>query len=61
MAVKSNSSANRINTNWFGIGGILRTLFWNARNVVKKSEYPLIMIPLRIISLGGLANKNNKC
>lgn len=27
----------------------------------KKSEYPLIMIPLRIISLGGLANKNNKC
>ena len=47
MDAKSSASASRINTNWFGIGGIPRKLFWNARNAVKESKYLLIMIPLR--------------
>jgi hypothetical protein len=46
MAAKSNVFANRINTNWFGIGEILRKLFWNARNAAKENKYSLIMILL---------------
>nr|DAM59224.1 MAG TPA: zinc-ribbon containing domain protein [Caudoviricetes sp.] len=47
MVARLNVSANRINTNWFGIIWILRKLFWNARNVVKENKYSLITIPLR--------------
>lgn len=55
VAVKSSVSVNRININWFGIGGVLRKLLWNARNAAKESKYLLTTIPLRRIFISRIS------